>query len=191
MVVLSVEEFNKLSADAAVKPALDPEQEKIYRDKNVSETGKIAMESNYLRNLNRLKDEQTDKNKQAMTDFFEQMKKFFDHRGNQKQPSMPLLESNMENMSISGDDVVEGVAPIITDEDILTKPKKARKKRAPYKAAAVTKKQLRSDGDVGLLAPAPEPWWERSRNRKKTLGQAGDGISLYNRNPIWLQMPFS
>lgn len=182
MMLIPVEEFNRLSSNgktttAGSTPLSDPERAKIFDDKSLSFSNRMALDSLYLANLERVKEEMKDKKREDMTHFFDLMKNFIEKRDETRKPAVSELTIDLNRMSIDDEDPV-----IVAETSVVTDKKKA----------AVEKKKR------GQKPKTPEPtkWQERTRQREKKKtsvlhDQVGSGFKQNRRKTVWLRMPFS
>lgn len=175
---------------------LDPERSKIYSDNTLTPQSQVALDSNYLRNQNRIKEEM--KTKTSEETFFEKMKSFLASYDDKKFNS--FLEK-MKNLNIK--DNVECTKE--NDDEIIEKLKSHTQLSEALKhrmqPASVTLKALQGEQrKIKSMTGGGQTPLEPKANMMKSIKllsdiveQTGSGMPQQRRQRRrreWLHMPF-
>lgn len=146
MLLVSVDEYNALKSQP--ERSTDQAREEIYNDDSLSLKSKIALDSNYLRNQNRVKEELKTETSDEMDKLFAKMKSFLSSRDDEN------LASMMQKLKIDNEKPVEKI--------FVDKPVQQQKK-----ASMRNSLKLLTDGLDNQEGEQTGSGMKRRRRRKK------------------------
>lgn len=198
MVLVDYNDYNKFLSQPSHQ--MDPERQRIFDNREFSDENKIALDSYILRNNNRMRQEQSQQQKDKVTEIIENLKSLVATDGSK--PKMVDTSTQMRGLNYiplatfsTSTSPPREQSPEFSIPRYESTPKTTKQKKPPKFTKVHHTRAQRGPGDTTIPLYSPlHPPTRKKGNKKKKKNQSGSGLIMRNYNDdddvVWLQMPF-